>query len=120
MTVENPRVQLLVRAGGAQATTSCKNVETLPRKKRHFFLIIAAPSSLPFKVVPPSFEHGLVLLATLIRGGGGITSTRSWAGYLGQNTVRYSTVSQVLLQLVVAPAEAPLPNQTAASNRAQV
>ena len=29
------------------------------------------PSSLPFKVVPPSFEHGLVLLATLIRGGGG-------------------------------------------------
>ena len=29
------------------------------------------PSSLPFKVVPPSFEYGLVLLATLIRGGGG-------------------------------------------------
>ena len=29
------------------------------------------PSSLPFKVVPPSFEHGLVLLAILIRGGGG-------------------------------------------------
>ena len=24
-----------------------------------------------FKVVPPSFEQGLVLLATLIRGGGG-------------------------------------------------
>ena len=29
------------------------------------------PSSLPFKVVLPSFEYGLVLLATLIRGGGG-------------------------------------------------
>ena len=27
--------------------------------------------SLPFKVVPPRFEHDLVLLATLIRGGGG-------------------------------------------------
>ena len=26
----------------------------------------------PFKVVPPSFEHSLVLLATLIRGGGGL------------------------------------------------
>ena len=46
------------------------------------------PSSLPFKVVPPSFEYGLVLLATLIRGGGGITSTRSWTGHLCQNTVR--------------------------------
>ena len=56
------------------------------------------PSSLPFKVVPPSFEYGLVLLATLIRGGGGITSTRSWTGYLCQNTV----VSQVRLQLVVS------------------
>ena len=30
------------------------------------------PSSLPFKVVPPSVEYGLQLLATLIRGGGGI------------------------------------------------
>ena len=28
------------------------------------------PSSLPFKVVPPSFEHGLVLMATLTRDGG--------------------------------------------------
>ena len=49
----------------------------------------------PFKVVPLSFEHGL---ASLIRGGGGFTSTRSWAGHLSQNRV----VSQALLQLVVA------------------
>ena len=28
------------------------------------------PSYPPFKVVPPSFEHALVLLATLVRGGG--------------------------------------------------
>ena len=31
--------------------------------------------------------HGLVLLATLIRGGGGITNTRSRKGHLWQNTV---------------------------------
>ena len=42
----------------------------------------------PFKVVPPCFEHGLVLPATLKRGGGGITSTRSWTGNLSQNTVQ--------------------------------
>ena len=47
------------------------------------------PSPLPFRVVPPSFEHGLVLLATLIRGGGGITSTRSWTGHSCQNMVHY-------------------------------
>ena len=41
-----------------------------------------------FKVVHPRFEHGLVLLATLIRGGGGITSTRLWRGHLCQNTVQ--------------------------------
>ena len=54
------------------ANTSCKNV---------------APSSLPFKVVPPSFEHGLVLLATLIRAGGGVTSARPWKGNSSQNTI---------------------------------
>ena len=58
-----------------------------PTKKRPFLLQIALvtglwdiiptsllppPSSLPFKVVPPSVEYGLQLLATLIRGGGGI------------------------------------------------
>ena len=55
------------------------------------------PSSPPLKVVPPSFEHGLVLLTTLIRGGGGITSTRSRGGQSSQGTV-----SQVFLQVVVA------------------
>ena len=35
-----------------------------------------------------SFEYGVLLLATLIRGGGGIKSTRSWTGYLCQNTVQ--------------------------------
>ena len=35
-----------------------------------------------------SFEYSLLLLATLISGGGGIKSTRSWTGYLCQNTVQ--------------------------------
>ena len=84
-----------------------RHVETLPRKNNlscfKSLLVtglrdIILTSLLPFKVVPLSFEHGLVLLATLIRGGGKITSTRSWTGHLCQNMV----VSQVLLQLVVA------------------
>ena len=51
------------------------------------------PSSLPYKVVPPSFEHCLVLLATLIMGGGG-----SQAQDHGQAPFmpKYHTVSQVL------------------------
>ena len=49
---------------------------------------ILTPLLPPFKVVPPSFEHGLVLLATLKRGGGEVTSTRSWTGHLSQNTVQ--------------------------------
>ena len=53
--------------------------------------------SLPFKVVPPRLEYDLVLLATLIRGGGG-----SQAQDHGQAIyAKISTVSQVLLQLVV-------------------
>ena len=57
-----------------------------PTRNRPFLLQIAASHSvmcdthLPpplTKVVDPSFEHGLVLLATLIRRGKGITSTRS-------------------------------------------
>ena len=79
------------------ATTSCKNVETLSRKNNLSCFksllvtglwdkILTSPLP-PFKVVPPSFEHGLVLLATLKRGGGGFTSTRSWTSYLSQNTV---------------------------------
>ena len=88
-----------------------QNCWDTPMKKRPFLLQIATiesqvceiqywpPLSLPFKVVPPSFEDGLVLLATLMWGGGGIASTRSWTGHLIQNTV--FIVSQVLLQLVV-------------------
>ena len=73
-------------------------------KKGPFLLQIAGlwdvdwpSSSLPFIVVPPSFECGLVLLATLIRGGEGITGKmdRSFKP-------KYGTVSQVLLQLFVA------------------
>ena len=51
------------------ATTSCKNVETLPCKNDLSYfksllvtglwdIILSWPSSLPFKLVPPSFEHG--------------------------------------------------------------
>ena len=54
--------------------------------------------SLPFKVVPPRFEHDLVLLATLIRGGGGSQAQDHDQAI----SAKISTVSQVLLQLVVA------------------
>ena len=92
---------------GLFATTSCKNVETLPRRNglSCFKSLLVTGlrdiilTSLPFKVVHPSFVYGLVLLATLIRGGGGIKSTRSWTGHLCH---LYGTVSHVLLQLVVA------------------
>ena len=52
----------------------------------------------PFKVVPPSFEHGLVLLATLTRGGGGHKHKIMDKPF----KPKYGTVSQVLLQLVVS------------------
>ena len=74
-------------------------------KKRPFLLQITAghrsvrystdlppPSSLPFKVVPPSFGHGLVLLATFIRGGGGITTTK-YHGQANYAKRRYSVSS---------------------------
>ena len=78
-------------------------------EKRPFLLQIAAghrsvrhnsdlPSSLPFQDVPPSLERGLLLLAALIRGGG-----RSQAQDHGHAIKpKYGTVSQNLLQLVVA------------------
>ena len=75
--------------------TSCKNVETHPWKNDLWCCKLLVVSGLwdiiltsLLKVVPLSFEYGLLLLATLIRGGGGITSTRSWTGYLCQNTVQ--------------------------------
>ena len=49
--------------------------------------------------VPPSFEHGLVLLATLIRCGG-VEHKIMDSSFMP----KYGTVSQVLLQLVVASA----------------
>ena len=48
------------------------------------------PSSLLFKVVPPSFERGPVLLANLIRGGEGVTSAMD-----RPFKPKYGTVSQV-------------------------
>ena len=53
----------------------------------------------PFKVVPPSFEHGLVMLATFKRGGGG--GGQEHKIMHGPFKPKYGTVSQVLLQLVV-------------------
>ena len=65
------------------------------------FLLQITPSHRSVKyntdLPPPSYSklllqvlsnNGLVSLATLIRGGGGITSTRSWTGHLCQNTVQ--------------------------------
>ena len=69
-------------------------------KKRPFLLQIGASHrSVRFKVVPPSFEHGLVLLATLIRSGGG----RDYKQKIMDRPFKpkYGTVSQVLLELVV-------------------
>ena len=87
--------------GVLNATTSCKNVETLSQKNNlscfKSLLVTGLWDKIltsllpPFKVVPPSFEHGLVLLATLKRGGGGVTSTRSWTDHLSQNTVYVSS-----------------------------
>ena len=90
------------------ATTSCKNVETLSRKNNLSCFksllvtglwdkIVTPPPSPPFKVVPRNFEHGLVLLATLKRGGGGLEHTIMDRPF----KPKYGTVSQVLLQLVV-------------------
>ena len=80
------------------ATTSCKNVETLSRKNNlscfKSMLLTGLWDKIltsllpPFKVFSSKVEHGLVLLATLKRGGGGVTSTRSWTGHLSQNTVQ--------------------------------
>ena len=42
----------------------------------------------PIQSCSSKFQYGLLLLVTLIRGGGGITSTRSWTGHLCQNTVQ--------------------------------
>ena len=59
---------------------------------------IGPPSSLPFKVVPPSFQHGLLLLATLIRGGRGLQAQDHGQPIYAK--IRYSVSST--LQLVVA------------------
>ena len=95
----------------AVATTNCKNVETLPRKttflasNRSWSQVCEIqywpPSSLPFKVVPPSLEYGLVLLATLIRGEGGSQTQDHGQAIiiLCQNTVQ---CLKYFLQLVVA------------------
>ena len=68
--------------------------------------IIASHLSVRYNTHPPSlpplhskffllgFEHGLVLLATLTRGGEGITGKRSWTSHLSQKIIRY-WVSQV-------------------------
>ena len=86
-----------------------QNVETFPRKHNlscFKSLLVTGPrdiiltsSPLTFKVVPPSFEHGLEFLATLIMG---------WRGDHKHKIMDrpfmpiYGTVSQVLLQLVLA------------------
>ena len=93
-----------------EATTSFKNVETLPRKNDLSFLLQIAPSHRSVRyntdLPPPSHSklflqvYGLVLFATLIRGGGGTQAQdRGQAIYA---KIWYSVSSTVLLQLVVA------------------
>ena len=96
-----------------EATNSCKNVETLQWKTGLSLLQISASCtsviyntdrpSLPFpslslKVVPPR-QYGLVLLATLIRGGGGNHKHKIMDRSFKQ---KWGTVSQVFLQLIAA------------------
>ena len=75
-----------------------QNVEALWRKTGLFYLKLLLVTllwdiKLPYPPSPPpppppskvahlSFEHGLLLLPTLYRGEGGITSTRSWTGHM--------------------------------------
>ena len=72
-------------------TASCKNVETLRRKRSFLLLIAASHRSVRYNtdLLPPVPSKLLLQVlsmvlycnkATLIRGGGGITSTRSWIG----------------------------------------
>ena len=56
--------------------------------ERLWYTILTPPPPFPFPFIQScSTKYGLVLLATLIRGGGGggITSTRSWTGHLSKN-----------------------------------
>ena len=88
------------------ATTSCKNVETLQRKTGFFGFksllvtilcnIILASLLLSIQNCSSSFEYGLVLLATSTRGG------HKYKIIDRPFKPKYGTVSQVLLQLVVA------------------
>ena len=98
-----------------EATTSCKNVETLRWKIGLSLLQIAAsctsviyntdrpspPSpSLPFPFIQScSTKYGLVLTATLIRGGGRDHKHKIMDRPFKQ---KWGTVSQVFLQLIAA------------------
>ena len=96
------------------ATTSCKNVKTLPRKNDlscfKSLLItglwdIILTSLLPFiQSCSSKFWVWPCIASNFDKGWRGDTSTRSWTGHLWQNTV----VSQVLLQLVVAHFTSPI------------
>ena len=72
-------------------TTSCKIVEALDEKKDLCCFKSLLPFSLRFKVVPPSFEHGPVLLATFIRGGRGSQAQNH--GQVIYAKIRYSVSS---------------------------
>ena len=89
-----------------QSYKQLQNCWDTPRKKWPFLLQIApghrsvryntnlpppSHSAVPFKVVPPSFEHGLVLLVTLIRGGG--ISQAQHHGQAIYAKIRYSASS---------------------------
>ena len=92
-------VKILLYFSQQEASTSCK-ISRQSDEKRPFLLQIGASHrSVRFKVVPPSFEHGLVLLATLIRSEGG----RDYKQKIMDRPFKpkYGTVSQVLLELVV-------------------
>ena len=96
-----------------EATTSCKNVETLRWKTGLSLLQIAAsctseiyntdrppPPPLPFPFIQScSTKYGLVLPATLIRGGGRDHKHKIMDRPFKQ---KWGTVSQVFLQLIAA------------------
>ena len=76
---------VLTENDAKQSYNQLQKCRDSPTKNRPFYLkslplihlrdMTVPPPSPPFKVVHLRFEHGLVLLTTLIRGRGGIAST---------------------------------------------
>ena len=81
-----------------EATTSCKNIETLPQKNNLsrfkslpvtglWDIILTSPLP-PIQSYSSKFWAWSCIASNFDKGWRGITSTRSWTGHLCQNTVQ--------------------------------